>query len=137
MVTWGFATLAYNPEEALLEGIVDAALQQLPEMQPQAVANTMWGLAKLEVKNCVPLCTAIAQTVPQSVGEYRWQELCNLLWAFSCLRYRPDDLLVAVEARLQDQEMGVPGAPSPVDWASLAWAFATLVCLWYPSCKEG
>lgn len=126
MLVWGFANLAYYPPEGLLEDIAADVRKQLPEMPPQAMANALWGLAKLEAKDTVPLFAAAAELLPQKVTQYKWQELSMALWGFCTVRYRPDDLLVAVEARLGDQGSD-SAALFPPDCATLVWAFAALV----------
>jgi hypothetical protein len=85
----------------------------------------MYALAKLG-QSGGPLCDAACRTATASLSGYKWQEVCNLLWAFSTFRCVPHSLLSAVEERLR-REAGGRSLRGP-DWASLIWAFATLVC---------
>jgi hypothetical protein len=71
-----FATLAYYPENDLLDKLAHHAASIISTFRPQATSNTLWAFAKLGYMPCEPLLRAAAaqmtldltKSVPQDIS---------------------------------------------------------------------
>lgn len=65
------------------------------DMEPQALANTAWALAQLQVVND-PMMASIGDGIRSRVSEFQLRELASAIWAFGELQLLDPPLFAAV-----------------------------------------
>ena len=103
--------LKWHPGERLMGQLVALQRRRLPELTPQGLANSTWGLARLwgsrgparcQADN-TELLAALAGEAAGRTAELRMGELAMLLAACSRLGLREDRLLTAAAAQLGER----------------------------------
>ena len=81
-----------------MKAVARRALEILRQFNAQELANTMWALAKLGVKED-ELMKAVARRALEILGEFNAQDLANTVWAFAKLEMKEEALMKAVAIR--------------------------------------
>ena len=64
-----FATLAYYPDDDILDRLAEHAVTIIHTFRPQATSNTLWAFAKLAFTPCKALLHASAQQMVCDLGK--------------------------------------------------------------------
>lgn len=83
--------------EPLLHAIAAQAIPICSDFRPQALSNTAWAFATLELHDR-PLRNAISSSALRIIGDFEAQELCNTAWAFAFSRDNDPGPLDAIRA---------------------------------------
>jgi uncharacterized protein YmfQ (DUF2313 family) len=99
------------------------------QMNPQAVSNTLWGIAKL-AENGVEVDAAAMRTVseqaPRVAGQMIPQEVSNTLWAIAKLAEKGVEVDAAAMRAVSAQAPRVAGQMKPQHVSNTLWAIAKL-----------
>jgi hypothetical protein len=92
-------------------------------MEPQGVANTAWGLAKMRVSPSDPIWQNIMRrSVKLNTRNFEPQTIANLMWAFATAGVTPDAALVEA---MSTAAISKSDRFLPQNIANLMWALAT------------
>jgi hypothetical protein len=97
MTLWALGTLNVTVNQNATAAAAAAALRSeamLRDLTPQGLANSVWGLAKLNVYD-KGLMERAMESVKKRGEIFKLQELLNILWAAAALRYYPRTALPA------------------------------------------
>jgi len=99
---WSFARLSFL-HPSLIDFLAAKVLHgQLPEFEPQHLANTAWSLAAVGSCN-LPFLNAIAEEALLGMNaghNFRPQEIAGILWAFAKLVFEDVPVLDAISKEM-------------------------------------
>ncbi|KAK9812353.1 hypothetical protein WJX73_004610 [Symbiochloris irregularis] len=120
---WAFATLAYYPDDEVLDRLADHAATIIHTFRPQATSNTLWAFAKLAYTPCKALLEAAAQQIVCDLSKSVPQDISNTIWAYATLRHHPGQELMKGAAH---QAAILMPRFKPQEIANTLWSYATL-----------
>ena len=102
-IVHGFAAMGHHPGDALLVACTAQAAERVTEADPQGLANTLWGFAK--VSSLVH--EKLLATMPLLGWMFSSRRNCEYLYAMSQLQFNPGGaLLRAYEAAAVRRAVG-------------------------------
>lgn len=122
-MVWALATLR-SQSQSLLEPTCQRVLLLLQEYNPQQVANSLWGTAKLGVRHAA--VERLCQRVLELMSQFDAQKLANSIWGLANLQVSHTPLLREASRHCQRHEL------SAQHCANVAWACAHLARLDLP-----
>eukprot|EP00933_Yihiella_yeosuensis_P041459 TRINITY_DN35854_c0_g1_i1.p1 TRINITY_DN35854_c0_g1~~TRINITY_DN35854_c0_g1_i1.p1 ORF type:complete len:260 (-),score=37.56 TRINITY_DN35854_c0_g1_i1:560-1339(-) len=77
------------------ERLIQRLSEQITELRVQQLANTIWALARVQVRN-QPITAAIAESSVRNCRQFGPQECANIAWSCAKLEFCDDSLLEAI-----------------------------------------
>ena len=107
----------------LYAAVASAAMRQLRDMSPQALANLAWAYATAG-HPAPELFDALAQVAPRKLRGFTPQHLANLAWAYATAGHAAPALFDAIAAAATTRLRDDADEFNNQNLANLAWAFA-------------
>ena len=105
----------------LIHSLTEPLWYCLKNMNPQDIANTVWGLATIGVNN-PELLNALAQQAIERVRDMNSQDVANIVWSYATLGITNQILMETLAERAIELHQGM----DPQSIANIMWAYATL-----------
>ncbi|GAX74050.1 hypothetical protein CEUSTIGMA_g1500.t1 [Chlamydomonas eustigma] len=107
---------------SFLSSLLTQSRQQLPVFIPQALANSMWGLARIGYSPDPRWMAAFIEESFLKLPLFNAQELSNTAWSLATLRYTPDSMWMS---RFEKESVQHMSAYTPQNLSNTAWALST------------
>ena len=106
-------------QDPRLERLIEMCGRRIGEFEPQEIANSAWGCAKIGITD-QRFFKAVAEKASRRIHAFNPQAMANTVWAFATARVAADTLFKAVAAEVPRRI----GEFNAQNMTNMVWAFA-------------